>query len=185
MTTTVEGQRLYFNQEAIDNAASEILGITELSVIQKEEVTFMGDLAVRDIFTRVVQRGYSRGERIADASIRGFLLGHRVIREAAGESPLAPRPVEAAQNYYSLVMADGGRLDNDFERDFAEYTAIAGLVVGLKDRYTAAHTKLALNLYGKEANPDRPLELISAPRPKRPSHRQFIGAASASVRARR
>ncbi len=187
MTTTIEGRRLDFDQITINHVANEVLGATDLAVIQKEEVTFMGDLAVLDIFTRVVQRGYSRGEKIADASIRGFLLGHRVVREAAGESPLAPRPVEAAQNYYSLVMADGGRLDSDFERDFAQYAAIAGLVLGLKDRYTAAHTKLVLNLYGKEANPNRPLELIPTPKPKseRPKHRQFIGAASASVRGRR
>lgn len=183
--TTIETPVLTFTPELAERVVGELILASDISAIRSEEVDSLTatDYEAYQVFGDVLARWLPRGEDGADAATRGFLVGRRIVRLAAGEATLPPRQVNAATGYYAFVQKYPDRLDRDFTRDYAAHPVITALVdKTIPNPITSAHAKLAFNLYGKEANPNRPLEPIPSARTK---GRQFVGAASAGVLKRR
>jgi len=185
--TTVE-----FPPELVETIWSDVRGtdsnqfrLDELKIIENNAPI---DRLRADVYEVTINQ---KGKEAADSYLMGYLLGHRVLRSAYGQATLPPRSPQLIAGYRKAIAVESGRLTRDFIRDYEGHEAVIDLVTNKMRMPSAQYgAKLIFALYGRLANPDRPLvhialQEVSSMKPSRQRARQLHQQTSSRHQAAR
>lgn len=162
---TVSTGALGITRELVDQVYDEVLS-TEFRILQREEMGFAQkhDPATFIVYGKVIGQAVELEAKAPPAMTAeragrgvGFLAAHRLLRTAANGPFTELKSSDALIAYYDSTLANPGRLEADFRRDWGQQDAVMYLVdEKLTKTDSRFGSKLLLVIHGRLANPNQP-----------------------------